>query len=198
MATVKCQNPHCDYFQKPVPQGEFCPFCGEPLGIPQPEPDLRSQPNLEPTPQSFSFFNPPTPDRSVPSPPTFVSPPTMVESKFSDRSSITLVHDCGKKFSIPERTPHKRFYIGRKGGPKMPKPEIDLTDIPHSERISRPHAHIVWDDRVNSYMFVDENSTNGSILNGQSLEPFQPYRLNNGDILELGREQKVIFTIEII
>lgn len=182
MATVKCQNPHCDYFQKPVPDGKFCPFCGEPIGITQPNIETDLQPNLKPKPQPF------------------VSPPTVVEPSpkpKNDRAFLSLVHDSGKKFSIYEKNSSKKFYVGRKGGTKVPQPQIDLTDIPHFERVSRPHAHIIWGDRVNSYIFVDEESTNGSILNGQSLEPFQPYPLNHGDILELGREHKVMFTIEL-
>lgn len=200
MATVKCQNPHCDYFQKSVPDGKFCPFCGEPIGITQPNIETDSQPNLEPTPPPFRPFDTPTSNPSVSSPQPFVSPPTVVEPSplpKNDRAFLSLVHDSGKKFSIDEKNSSKKFYVGRKGGTKVPQPQIDLTDIPHFERVSRPHAHIIWDDRANSYIFVDEESTNGSILNGQSLEPFQPYRLNHGDILELGREHKVMFTIEL-
>lgn len=212
MATVKCQNPHCDYFQKPVPDGEFCPFCGEPLGITQPVVENQPAPELEPNPQPFPSFE--TPDLSPPAPPPPpaplpVSPPppqpmyssaTVVEPRplfERNRAFLSLVHDSGNKFSIYEKTAHKKFYIGRRGGRKNPQPEIDLTDIPYSERISRPHAHIIWDDRANSYMFVDENSTNGSILNGEFLEPFKYYPLQHLDRLELGREQMVIFTVEL-
>ena len=197
MATVKCKNPQCDYFQKPVPEGEFCPFCGEPLGISNPVIDTPSQP-LQPTTQPFEPFD--TPDRSFSSPPPPISSPTIVEPKArlkDNKPFFSLIHNSGSNFPIYEKNPYKKFYLGRRGGTKMPQPDIDLTDIPHSDRVSRPHAHIVWDSQANSYMFVDENSTNGSILNGKPLEPFQPYRLNHGDRLELGREHMVIFTVEL-
>ncbi|MGF1488605.1 MAG: FHA domain-containing protein [Prochloraceae cyanobacterium] len=198
MATVKCQNPHCDYFQKPVPEGNCCAFCGEPLGIINPPLPDRSQPNLEPTAPSFPSFNTP----EIPSPnydDRFRDDRTHIEPGSPiNRAFFCLVHDSSNtEFPIYEKTPDRKFYIGRRGGKKVSQPEIDVTDIPYSERVSRPHAHIVWDSQADSYMYIDERSTNGSILNGKFLRPFQPYRLNNGDRLELGSEHKVIFTVQL-
>jgi len=54
----------------------------------------------------------------------------------------------------------------------------------NSERVSRRHAVIHWDGR--QAFITDLGSTNGTRLNGQRLEPNQPYSLNPGDHLELG------------
>ncbi|MDJ0588788.1 MAG: FHA domain-containing protein [Pleurocapsa sp. MO_226.B13] len=63
--------------------------------------------------------------------------------------------------------------------------------------MSRFHAYILWDNRLNSFTISDDNSTNGTILNGRVLNPLQSYPLHPGDRLEFGREQKVIFTVQI-
>lgn len=46
-------------------------------------------------------------------------------------------------------------------------------------------------------MIVDDHSVNGIILNSVALVPGQPYPLNDGVRIELGREHKVVFTVEI-
>ena len=74
---------------------------------------------------------------------------------------------------------------------------VDLSGIPFDERISRHHAYVMWDNHLNSFTIGDDNSTNGTMLNGQSLIPQRPYTLHTGDRLEFGREQKVVFTVKI-
>jgi hypothetical protein len=184
MAIVKCQNPHCDYFQKPVPEGDFCPFCGDPLPTNKPLVEERQPqplPETQPPPQPFVEPQPqPLPE------------PTVVELP-----SLTLIHTSGRKFPILEKTAYKKVYLGRRGGSRQSQPEIDLTELPYSERVSRPHAYIFWDASLNNYMIVDDRSANGTIVNDQSLVPGQPYRLNDGDRLEFGREHRVIFDIQL-
>jgi pSer/pThr/pTyr-binding forkhead associated (FHA) protein len=113
--------------------------------------------------------------------------------------NLTLIHRSGKEFTITGRLiePEQKLYLGRHGGQKKPLPEIDLTELPYSERLSRPHAHIFWDVKGNCYMIVDNKSANGTILNNTLLVPWKPYPLTHGAILEFGKEHFIQFTIRI-
>ena len=112
--------------------------------------------------------------------------------------SLTIVHSSGKRITIEElRKKQKKIYLGRQTGKTPTQPEIDLTNIPYSERVSRFHAYIFWDSGVYSYKIVDNDSTNTTSLNGEVLEPGQPYILNDGNLLEFGKEHKIQFTVEV-
>lgn len=246
MAIVKCQNPQCDYFQKPVPEGDYCPFCGEPLPtkpsstpqsptpptqpkvvfgqvpiapppIPTPvvnpplvQPSI-AQPPIPTPPVNPPVVQPPIAQPPIPTPPVnppVVQPPiapqsfpfplpdegTVCEGTPFPYPTLKLIHTSGQEFLV---IAGQKAYIGRRGGQKKPYPEIDLTDIPYSERVSRPHAHIFWDEQANHYMIVDNQSTNGTIINGEFLKPWLPYRLDDGSTLELGKEHCIKFTVQI-
>ena len=75
-------------------------------------------------------------------------------------------------------------------------PEIDLSGIPHEGIVSRRHARISWDWQQSTYTIVDI-SKNGIYLNGNPLNAGVPYRLLNGNSLQLGQENLVIFKIAI-
>ena len=160
MAIVKCLNPACDYFERAVPEGDCCPYCGEPL-------------NLEKT---SSQVTPPDYPKSI---------------------SLKLVHsNSGQTFTVDRYSATNKIYLGRQEG--IPSVSvIDMSDLPFAERISHLHAYVTWDNNRNCFTITDNDSTNGTILNGKSLIPQQPYPLNPGDRLEFGREHKIIFTVEI-
>ena len=67
-------------------------------------------------------------------------------------------------------------------------PDIDLGAFGGGDLgVSREHLHIKLDgDRV---VIVDNNSANGTRLNGQALKPGDPYPVRNGDELSLGLMQ---------
>jgi pSer/pThr/pTyr-binding forkhead associated (FHA) protein len=67
-------------------------------------------------------------------------------------------------------------------------PDIDLGAFGGSDQgVSREHLHIKLDgDRV---VVVDNNSANGTRLNGQVLKPGEPYPVRHGDELQLGLMQ---------
>ncbi|WP_157867370.1 FHA domain-containing protein [Gloeothece citriformis] len=208
MAIVKCQNPQCDYFQKPVPEGDYCPFCGEPLPTkpspspPPPPPPVVQTPIVPPPPppppvvQTPIVPPPPPPPPVVQTPivPPQETPPTVFEGSPFAYPTLKLIHTSGKEFMVISG---QKAYIGRRGGQKKPHPEIDITDLPFSERVSRPHAHIFWDEQAKDFIIVDNQSTNGTVIDGDCLKPWHPYPLKNGAILELGREHHIQFTVEI-
>jgi hypothetical protein len=62
-------------------------------------------------------------------------------------------------------------------------PEVDLTDA-KKDGVSREHACIFR--RGHAVEVEDLGSTNGTLLNGSRLAPYQPASLNDGDQLQLG------------
>ena len=187
MAIVKCLNPECDYFEKTVPEGDCCPYCGELLNSSTPNP-------------SSPLPSPPTPQYPSAAPPVSTPPPkkapipTVVESI---DASLKLIHQSGRVFNIERHRVIEKIYLGRQDGLPSDRPIVDITDVPFAERISRFHAALSWNASENKYTIADNNSTNGTILNGKALIPQQPYPLHTGDRLEFGREQKLVFTVEI-
>lgn len=193
MAIVKCMNSQCDYFERAVPEGDCCPYCGEPLNL-----ETRS---FQSTSQEYAPLEPqpvpksPVYSRNVPVG-TVVEPLNIVEPL---NNTLKLVHSNSRQtFTIERYSAINKIYLGRQDGISIDPSVIDVSKIPFSERVSRLHAYVTWDNNRNIFTIVDNNSTNGTILNGQTLNPQQPYPLNTGDRLEFGREHRVIFTIEII
>ena len=177
-------NPECDYFERAVPEGDCCPYCGEPLNADTP---------FQPTPPQY--YSPPEPQ---PIDATLTPPRKPVATVVEPINiSLKLVHSNGQTFTIERYRASDKIYLSRLDGFESDRPTVDLSGIPFAERISRHHAYVLWDDRFNSFTISDDRSTNGTVLNGQSLNPQQPYALHTGDSLEFGREQKVVFTVEI-
>lgn len=76
--------------------------------------------------------------------------------------------------------------LGRTDLEKGFHPGVDLSAYGAAERgVSRAHAILHYED--NHLMVCDLNSANGTLLNGQRLIPNQPYNVNDGDELILGR-----------
>jgi hypothetical protein len=105
---------------------------------------------------------------------------------------LKLIHSSGREFPLFGEA----GYIGRRSPTKLVPPEIDLTGIPGEDIISRNHARVTWDWSHNAYTIVDM-STNGIYLNGSLLTAGVPYRLINGDSLQLGQESLVSFRVAL-
>jgi pSer/pThr/pTyr-binding forkhead associated (FHA) protein len=90
---------------------------------------------------------------------------------------------------------HDQIIIGRADPTEGFKPELDLTPYGgQSGGVSRRHAVIRHQDHA---LFLEDlRSTNGTRLNGGELRPGQPYRLRNGDEIELGTVKLAIRFIQ--
>jgi hypothetical protein len=76
--------------------------------------------------------------------------------------------------------------LGRSDPARNIFPEVDLTDYLAMERgVSREHAAIFG--RGNLILIEDLGSTNGTLLNGERLDPYMPEPLQHGDQLQLGQ-----------
>jgi pSer/pThr/pTyr-binding forkhead associated (FHA) protein len=64
-------------------------------------------------------------------------------------------------------------------------PDIDLASFrAHDHGVSRIHAEIRLD--VDGVRVVDLESANGTLVNGKRLNPQDPTRIRQGDIIQLG------------
>lgn len=84
-----------------------------------------------------------------------------------------------------------RIVIGRSDPVASFNPDLDLTPYRGQEHgVSREHATIKRGDKA---LFIEDlGSTNGTRINGFELEPNHPYRLRDGDEMELGRVRIVV------
>lgn len=200
MSANRCPNPSCEYFNRVLPtNAQVCPMCGTTLG--NALASAPSTPPISPTPSSYPSTPPriiqaqslpsPVPDYTqyqsrVPVPP----PPTQLPSP--QVPLLRLIHSSGQEFKLLGEA----GYVGRRSPSKLVIPEIDLTGIPGEDIISRHHARVAWDWSHNAYTIVDM-STNGIYLNGNLLTSGVPYRLMNGDSLQLGQENLVNFKVAV-
>ena len=93
------------------------------------------------------------------------------------------IMDAGK---IVPLTGRDEFTLGRTAEGQPITPDIDLSPYKAYEKgVSRLHAKI----KINGSIItvIDLGSVNGTRVNGQKIAPDQPYPLNHGDILSLGK-----------
>lgn len=86
-----------------------------------------------------------------------------------------------------------RIVLGRSDPVAEFYPDLDLSPYGGQEGgVSRRHAVIIQDDENKALYIEDLNSTNGTRINGFSLEPRRRYRLRDGDELEFGRVRMIL------
>lgn len=104
-----------------------------------------------------------------------------------------LVHtETGQRFEVPlENT----IYIG-KPNEEIPI-QIDLSQLPESDIISRVHA--VLHHEGDEYFLEDAGSMNGTSLNEEALRPGTRFRkkITPGDTITFGRKRQVSFRFEV-
>jgi hypothetical protein len=82
-------------------------------------------------------------------------------------------------------------WVGR-GQPDGKQPvEIDLSDLVASNTVSRRHA-LIYRNESNQWFIRDEESANGTLLNGRLLAAKESERLYYGDQVQFGRPGPVL------
>ncbi|RKY98791.1 MAG: hypothetical protein DRQ03_01270 [Candidatus Hydrothermota bacterium] len=111
-------------------------------------------------------------------------------------SKYKLFHKgSNKTIPLPDKEEDiLRFVIGRKSANS--NPDIDLTDFPNSHTVSRLHAALVINKITGEITLEDLESTNGTYVNGERLQPHKPKALKNGDKVSFSRKLEFIFLIE--
>ena len=86
-----------------------------------------------------------------------------------------------------------RIVLGRGDPVANYYPDLDLSPYGGQEGgVSRRHATIIQDDENKALYLEDLGSTNGTRINGFSLESRRRYRLRDGDELEFGKVQMIL------
>ncbi len=99
-----------------------------------------------------------------------------------------LVHvQTNAKIEIPQDLPV--IHIGKPNN--LIPPDIDVSNYPDSDIVSRVHADLRVDG--NDYFFEDTGSSNGTYINNVPLPPGNRHRLRHGDRISLGKGDKVTF-----
>ncbi len=75
-------------------------------------------------------------------------------------------------------------------------PDIDVSNLPKSDVVSRVHARIYVEG--NSYFIEDLGSANGTYLNQSLLSPLTRCQLNLGDRIDFGKEGSFTFLFQAI
>jgi hypothetical protein len=100
--------------------------------------------------------------------------------------SIRLIIGKGARKRELEVLLMKPVRLGRSDPSQNVFPEVDLTDdLAMESGVSREHAAIFG--RGSTIMVEDLGSTNGTLLNGDRLDPYIPEPLQHGDQLQLGQ-----------
>lgn len=102
-----------------------------------------------------------------------------------------LVHTFTNKIIDLPETP-SLIYIGKQH--KSGTPDIDVSNLPYSEVVSRNHAQIKFDGE--NYYIQDMGSSNGTYINKYPLLPGIWYKLGAGVKLGLGKRDMVAFVFQ--
>ena len=113
-------------------------------------------------------------DAPLVSPATEETPPRLVVRM----GRLSAAFDLTKEVTVIGRPDSEMHYY--------PDVEIDLDDA-----VSRRHAEIILRD--GGYFLVDTGSTNGTMLNGETLPAHEERRLTHGDRIRVGERTEIIF-----
>lgn len=82
----------------------------------------------------------------------------------------------------------------REGGDDTALIYFDLTPYSGEEKgVSRRHARLRRDANTNTLYLMDQNSTNGTKINGEALAPTVETQIHDGDEIMLGRLKLYIY-----
>jgi hypothetical protein len=100
-----------------------------------------------------------------------------------EREIVLVIRSMIERVHIPKDT---RLVLGRSHTQTRFMPDVDLTAYGAADRgVSREHAQLWMEDE--KIFIQDLNSTNGTFVNQQQLEPNTPTEIVSGDELLLGR-----------
>ncbi|MBT2447474.1 FHA domain-containing protein [Streptomyces sp. ISL-43] len=110
---------------------------------------------------------------------------------------MAMMHRSGPEaagLSLPAYSPEQhlpltggQITIGRRRASTGESPDIDLSVPPEDPGVSHQHAVLVQQPD-GSWAVVDQNSTNGTTINGgeESIQPYVPVPLGDGDRVHVG------------
>lgn len=103
-----------------------------------------------------------------------------------------LLHlQTGNSIQLPDS--QGNILLGRNHGQTVL--DVDLSDVPNSEIISRKHALIRLE--LDRYYIEDLGSSNGTYVNDILLSKGESQEISSGDLISFGKEHKVAFILKI-
>ncbi|MFC9425528.1 FHA domain-containing protein [Streptomyces sp. NPDC056987] len=191
------------YQQESASQLPVSPIFQQSSAPPAPPGPQRSDDDWMLPPPSSSVSQPPAPQgpqesqRHEPAP-QYQRPATWTAVIGPDRDYfMAMMQRSGPEatgLNLPAYSPEQRLSltgnqiaIGRRRHSTGESPEIDLSVPPEDPGVSHQHAVLVHQPD-GSWAVVDQNSTNGTTLNGAEdpIQPFVPVPLKDGDRVHVG------------
>jgi hypothetical protein len=124
----------------------------------------------------------PTEEALARSRPTRLAPPWRLLLQIGGENQTTVGIEVKDRIIVGRSDPVASFF-----------PDLDLAPYEgQTGGVSRRHAAIIQDNENKALYVEDLNSTNGTRINGFSLETRRRYRLRDGDELEFGKIQVVL------
>lgn len=134
----------------------------------------------EPLDDGPEFSPPPPPQETEPSP-----PPADITPDRAGPAWRVLFHLSGSQATTVGLDVWRVTVLGRADPMSAFRPDLDYAPYGAMRHgVSRRHALVRPGDRT--LYLIDQNSTNGTWVNGQRLLPGRDFPLSDGDIIELG------------
>jgi len=103
-----------------------------------------------------------------------------------------LLHiQTGDPIELPENQP--AILLGKPNNNQPP--DVDLSELQDAEIVSRQHAMIHIE--TEKYYIEDLGSSNGTYVNNASVAKGERREINSGDVIALGKEDKVTFIFKL-
>lgn len=103
-----------------------------------------------------------------------------------------LLHiQTGETMEVPENK--ATILLGKPNNTNPP--DVDLSELPNAEIVSRQHAYIHLE--ADNYYIEDLGSSNGTYVNNASVGKGERMAIASGDIIALGKEDKVTFIFKL-
>lgn len=126
----------------------------------------------------------------VNTPPVLVSTQLATESKKSEFNCLKHVQTN----AVIELPPNLSVIHIGKSNDQIP-PDVDVSEFPNSDIVSRIHAAIRVEGDI--YYIEDVGSSNGTYINDKLLLPGNPHRLQVDDRVALGKDNPVTFLFQL-
>jgi len=103
-----------------------------------------------------------------------------------------LLHiQSGESINLPEN--QTQITLGKPNNNHSP--DVDVSTLPDAEIVSREHAVIHIE--AETYYIEDLGSTNGTYVNNTPVLRVERQEISSGDVLALGKEDKVTFIFKL-
>lgn len=112
-------------------------------------------------------------------------------TSLQERTPYLLHIQSGEAVTLPEN--QAQIMLGKPNNNYAP--DVDVSTLPDAEIVSRQHALIHIE--AETYYIEDLGSTNGTYINNTPVPRGERQEISAGDVLALGKEDKVTFIFKL-